>query len=180
VSTYRIRLAVDSDLDAVIGLRTEAEQWLRERGIAQWTSEFYAHSRGLLSESVAAGAAWVVEDGGRVVATVTLNGPDMDFWTEADDLDSAQYLGKLIVARSHANRDLGDAIMNWASVRAEQDGKTWLRLDCRRDNTGLHRYYQLRGWIHVRTVAVEGRFSGALFQRPAGLIAFSRSTVVGP
>ena len=76
----------------------------------------------------------------------------MDFWLGDPDVDDALYLGKMIVARSHAGRQLGDAIMNWAGEVAHHAGRRWLRLDCRRDNHGLHRYYKDRGFTHLRTV----------------------------
>ena len=160
----------DADLDAMIALRTEAEGWLRAAGVRQWTDDYSDYARGVLSSAVEAGAAWVIEDDGQVVATVSLNGADFDFWDPEDDPDSALYLGKMIVARTHAGRGVGDAIMNWASERAADMGKVWIRLDCRRDNERLHAYYLARGWQYVRTVYPPRRRteSGALFQRPAG------------
>jgi len=175
---YRIRRAEAGDLDAILGLRQEAEQWLRERGIEQWTDSWSEHARKLIADNLAAGKTSVVTRDGedQVVATVTLNGPDLDFWTEADDLDSATYLYKLIVSRSKAGTGLGDAILNWASERAAQDGKRWLRIDVWRDNHGLQDYYLKRGFHHVRTVHRDWRKSGALFQREAGSIAPATAT----
>jgi GNAT superfamily N-acetyltransferase len=170
---YTIRQATtDGDLDAMLQLRVEAETWMRQAGIRQWTSDYSDYARGVLRESVEQRVAWIVEsDRGEIAGTVTLNGPDMDFWQPADDPDSALYLIKMIVTRAHAGRGLGDAIINWASVRALAAGKTWLRLDCRRDNTRLHDYYRQRGFEHVRTVWPPPRRteSGALFQRAAGI-----------
>lgn len=170
MSTYLIRPARLDDLAAMVELRTEAERWLREAGIRQWTSEYAEYGREQLARFVESGIAWVVEDEGRVVATVSLNGPDLDFWDPEDNPASALYLGKMIVARSHAGRELGDAMMNWASIEAAERGKPWLRLDCRRDNQLLHRYYLQRGFTLVRIVHQPRRVSasGALFQRPAG------------
>lgn len=77
---------------------------------------------------------------------------------------------------------LGDAILNWASLRAAAAGKKWIRLDTRRDNTGLHRYYLRRGFEHVRTV-FPPRWrteSGALFQRPAGSVTETPSVALEP
>ena len=162
----------DADLDAIVHLRAEAEQWLRDRGIRQWTDDYHDYARGVLRDSVDHGAAWVFEDDGTVIATVTINGPDPDFWAWADDQDAGLYLGKMIVARSHAGRQIGDAIMNWASRRAVQSGKQWVRLDCRRDNTRLHAYYLDHGFTYLRTYHSPSRRteSGWLAQRPAGLL----------
>ncbi len=180
--TYPIRLATDADVDAIIGLRSEAETWLRRRGIQQWTDDYHDYAREVLRTSVAAGAAWVVETEGRVIATITVvDEADRDFWDPGDDLASALYLGKMIVARSHAGQQFGAAIMNWASRKAQAAGKRWVRLDVRRDNLRLHRYYQAHGWQHVRTVYPPRRRteSGTLFQRRAGHITPARSVVEG-
>ncbi len=175
---FLVRPAGAGDVAAVLGLRVEAEEWLRARGIAQWTPDYDDYARQVLRAAVDAGTAWVVDDLG-VVATVSLNGPDLDFWDPVDGPDTGLYLGKMIVARSHAGRDIGAALMNWASLRAAAAGKVWLRLDCRRDNTRLHSYYEERGFTHVRTVVPAGRrtMSGALFQRPAGAVMPAKSVV---
>jgi hypothetical protein len=41
-----------------------------------------------------------------------------------------------------------------------------VRIDVWTDNVGLHRYYEQRGFKHVRTLDLDYP-SGALFQRPA-------------
>ena len=41
------------------------------------------------------------------------------------------------------------------------------RIDVWTDNIGLHRYYENRGFKHVRTLDLADYPSGALFQRPA-------------
>lgn len=177
--TYAVRLAVAEDVDAMIRLRTEAEQWLRDNDIRQWTADYDQYARDVLRDAVAAGKAWVVEDDGQVIATISLNGPDLVLWHPEDDPATALYLGKMIVSRRYAGQDLGAALMNWASLRAAKAGKTWIRLDVRRDNINLHRYYETRGWTHVRTEVPEHRRteSGALFQRRAGSVTSAQTIV---
>ena len=177
MTAYRVRRATTNDIDDMMDLRTEAEEWMHEAGIEQWVPLHRRHSRGLLEEAVHAGTAWVVTDGadGPVAATATLKGPDLDYWTVDDSLDDAVYIYKIIVAREHGGRDLGGAILDWASRRAEGEGKAWLRLDCRRDNKGLHDYYLRHGFELVRIMEQPlrptelPRYTGALFQRPAGV-----------
>lgn len=180
--TYTPRLAEDNDLASLIALRTEAEAWLHAKGIRQWTDDYFDYARDVLAESVRRRTAWVVEYDRQVVATVTLNGPDMDFWSPDDVTDPALYLGKMIVARSHAGRDLGGAIMNWASLQAASQGQHWLRIDVRRDNAALHKYYLARGFEHVRTVCPPRRRteSGWLAQRRAGTLTPCPLTLTTP
>lgn len=152
---YTIRLAAPGDLDAVLGLRREAEQWLAANGIRQWTPDYDDYAVGVLTAWVGSGAAWVVEHGGEIVATASLNADaDADFWgwLEPAHQATALYLGKMIVRRDHAGRKIGESIMNWACGRVADAGRTWLRLDVRRDNRRLQRYYLARGFTHLRTV----------------------------
>lgn len=160
-----IRTATPDDVDAVVALRIEAEEWLHAAGINQWVDR----ARGIrnIRDGIAAGTTYVVaDDTGAVIASLTLAGPDLDFWTSEDDLDSALYLYKFMIAKRHRGTGLGDELLDWACAQAAQRGYRWLRLDCWRENTALQRYYQRRGFKYVRTVMVDGRGSGALFQRP--------------
>jgi len=102
-----------------------------------------------------------------VIATVTLNTrPDLDFWDPAED-GPGLYLYKLLVARDRAGEGLGADIVGWSVGQAARRGLPWLRLDVWRTNEGLQRYYRGLGFEHVRTVVVDGRDSGACFQRRA-------------
>jgi Acetyltransferase (GNAT) family. len=178
--TYRVRPAAPDDVEAIIELRLEAEQWLHARGIEQWVST----ERGIQSIRDHLEGTHVVEHQGGIVASLALEGPDPDFWTAEDDLVSGLHLYKFMIARPHRGTGLGDALLDWCCERAEAAGKAWLRLDCWRTNTGLQRYYLDRGFTHIRTVTVSWRDSGALFQRPASLrladttVAFASSTPV--
>lgn len=170
-NTHIIRPAQLDDLDAMLDLRVEAERWLRKQGIQQWTPDYDDYARRVLADFVEAGMAWVIDDDAQVIATVSINEPDPDFWGWSDDQDEALYLSKMIVSRQYAGHDLGGAILNWASQRARADGLRWLRIDVRRDNSALHRYYLAHGFEYVRTYHAPGRRteSGWLAQRPAGL-----------
>jgi ribosomal protein S18 acetylase RimI-like enzyme len=168
VATYTIRTATDTDLDTLIGLRRYAESWLHTASIQQWTD----HARGaavIRAGITDATTRVVLDDQGAIVASLTLSGPDPDFWTPADDPDSALYLYKFMIGPKGRGTGLGDALLDWACTQAQHRGKTWLRLDCWRTNTRLQAYYARRGFTLLRIVPVPGRDSGALMQRPATL-----------
>ncbi|MER5641857.1 GNAT family N-acetyltransferase [Kitasatospora sp. NPDC002227] len=172
MSTYQVRLATPDDVPALMELRTEAEQWLAEMGVDQWSDPDLGE-RAIQSwlQKINLGMAWVfLNDAGRVAATVSRGDADLDFWTEDDDPQSAFYIYKLIVSRSEAGNGLGGRILDWASLIAAAEGKSWLRLDVWRNNKGLQRYYQKAGFDHVRTEAPSHRLSGWLGQRRAGTV----------
>lgn len=170
---FHIRNAADTDIEDLIRLRTEAERWLAENGINQWVPMHQSQSRAILRNAVSQGGAFVVTDdaGGPVVGTVTLGGPDRDWWTQDEIENSAVYIYKMIVAREYAGQGIGSAMLDWASTQAQRAGTDWVRLDCRRDNTALHVYYQRQGFELIRIMQEPlritdlPRFTGALFQR---------------
>lgn len=170
--SHLVRPARDEDLAAMIAMRTEAEQWLRARGVTQWTNDYFDYARDVMASSVEAGTAWVIEHAGEVVATASLSpNADMDFWSAEDNPDHALYLGKMIVSRKTGGHGIGGSILDWACRRASRLGRDWVRIDVRRDNVELHNYYLARQFRHVRTVRPAHRRteSGWLAQRPAGV-----------
>lgn len=169
-----IRQAVDTDLPAMIDLRTESEEWLARKKIEQWTEDWNEVGREKMRKSVALREAWVVEYRNQIIATVTLNTrPDLDFWQPETD-GPALYLYKMLVSRSMAGQGIGADILDWSTDRAAKAGYEYLRLDVWRTNNGLQKYYLDHGFEHVRTVVIPGRDSGACFQRRARPVATPR------
>ncbi|SDH65759.1 Acetyltransferase (GNAT) family protein [Actinokineospora alba] len=169
-SSLEMRVAVPGELNIVLDLMGEAASWLKSIGVDQWQGPFRVER---IADGIAAGRVWFAE-GKRgvdreVVGTITVDEfADMDFWTEADDLDSALYVHRMAVRREDAGRGIGAFMLEWAAKLGRDHGKSRLRLDANRDNTSLQRYYQRLGWQHVRTVYRSWRPSGALFELPLG------------
>lgn len=171
---HRIRRATQADGAALMKLRLEAEEWLEAQGIDQWRSPgFRDRALDKWRTDIAAGRTYVVEDDDKdVVGTVTLARPDPDFWTPADDLDSAVYVAKLISTRRAAGSRLGGRIIDWAGSIARRQGRRWVRLDCDRANIRLQDYYLRESFAHVRTESPEHRLSGWMAQRPAEIVMY--------
>lgn len=165
--TLTIRSADEADLETVASLWNESAAWLREQGEDQWQ---YPVKRDNIRAAIDARTCWLVEnEHGASVATVTLDTfADPTLWLADDDPDDALYVHRLVVRQDQRSRELGSAILDWASVFATRAGKRWLRLDAWTSNTRLHKYYLDRGFTLVRTVHGPGIVSGTLFERPAG------------
>jgi DNA-binding GntR family transcriptional regulator/GNAT superfamily N-acetyltransferase len=161
-----IRQASEEDLSVVRELWEHAAEWLRKRGIDQWQ---YPPREERIAENIRAGECWIVEDEGVPIGTITMDSfADPDFWTAEEAEEPSLYVHRMVVRRDASGLELGSAMLDWASEQAAARGVHWLRLDAWRDNGDLQAYYTARGFTHVRTVEVDGRGSGALFQRPAG------------
>jgi GNAT superfamily N-acetyltransferase len=164
---YSIRPASTSDAPSLMALRAEAEKWLPSVGTDQWSdTQVGARAIEKWRQSIIEGRTWsIVNKAGEIAATVTRGPADLDFWHEEDQLETAFYLYKLIVARSASGKGLGALVLNWACQVAALEGRRWVRIDCWRTNSGLQRYYEGLGFQHVRTESPSHRKSGWLAQR---------------
>ncbi|MFF0136822.1 GNAT family N-acetyltransferase [Streptomyces sp. NPDC005227] len=181
--TEYLRPAAADDVPALLALRAEAEAWLRSKGTDQW-SDPETGERAITKwrASIDEGRAWVVVgEQGDVLATVSRGPVDRDFWTDTDCPETALYLYKLIVSRGASGRQLGGRIVDWMSRLAAMEGRTWVRIDTWRTNSGLHSFYERLGFEHLRTEEPSHRRSGWLAQRSAGVLAFPNNPLrVGP
>ncbi|MEV7720821.1 GNAT family N-acetyltransferase [Streptomyces sp. NPDC088184] len=167
----KITLAQSNDLPKLLAFREEAAAWLRRLGSDQWSRPYPADR---LLATIEAGAVFMLRDQEATAATITLTAEAEDgLWTDAELTAPSMFVNKLTVARTHAGRDIGGRLLDWAGDRAHQAGAKWLRLDAWTTNRGLQQYYLRHGFAHVRTVteggAVNGgpRVSGWLAQRAA-------------
>jgi ribosomal protein S18 acetylase RimI-like enzyme len=98
---------------------------------------------------------YIAELNGSAVATVTILWDDPVFWGERPA--DAAYIHKFAVSRAYGGRGLGQALVEWADVRAAEAGRAFLRLDCLRDNSGIRAYYERLGFEHRGDLFVTGR-----------------------
>jgi GNAT superfamily N-acetyltransferase len=164
-----ITLAQPEDLATLLAFRKEAAGWLSELGSDQWSRPYPADR---LLATIEAGTVFMVRDGDATAATITLTTvAEAGLWTEDELSEPSVFVNKLMVARTHAGRNLGGALLDWAGDRAYRAGAKWLRLDAWTTNDALQCYYLSQGFTYVRTVheggAVNGgpRVSGWLAQR---------------
>ncbi|MFJ4438060.1 GNAT family N-acetyltransferase [Streptomyces sp. NPDC088923] len=135
-------------MDEVLGVLDEAAGWLEARGVSQWPSRFEA---AWVREALTRGETWLVEIGGKVAGTATVDWSD-PLW--ADPGGTAGYVHRMAVRRWASG--LGSVILDWAGDAARQRGASTLRLDCVKSNGRLRSYYETRGFVHRGDVPVGG------------------------
>ena len=168
------------DMDDVARVLNSAAQWLTEQGIDQWPASFDEDGGWRLDklrDEAQRGHVFLLTWGqgqGRIpLATATVTDwADPDFaqaWP--DGPRNALYLMRLAVtpaartlARKYGRPGLGEMLINIAKDNVRYSGRRYLRLDCSRENTKLHAYYERLGFVRVGTVEVGTRRSGALYQ----------------
>lgn len=163
-----------ADLPRLIRFRTDAAAWLSALGSDQWAEPFPADH---IANSIKSGTVYLLRtsDQADPAATITLDEETDDLlWLPEELQEPALFVHKLTVDRQYAGQGLGTELLNWASTRASDQGKQWVRLDAWTTNLPLQRYYESHGFQHVRTVhdpLVGG--SGWVAQRPAVPARFS-------
>jgi ribosomal protein S18 acetylase RimI-like enzyme len=147
-------------VSSVVALLDEATVWATERGYEQWPLPF---PRDQVAAAIDRGEVYVAELNGDTVATVTLLRDDPAYWGERPA--DAVYVHKLAVSRACAGRGIGEALVEWADVKAAEDGRAFLRLDCLRDNARIRAYYERLGFEHRGDLVVNGR-GMSIYERP--------------
>ncbi|WP_179166811.1 GNAT family N-acetyltransferase [Streptomyces sp. CB03238] len=163
-----IRPASPSEADVIACMWDEAAGWLKSKGVDQWQ---YPANKDKIAQDIDHLHAYVAGRGADYLGTITVDTfADPEFWLPDDAPDSALYAHRIIVRPTADVAELGTALLDWASEKAAQFNKAWLRVDAWKTNAKLGRYYESQGFEHVRTVDLPHRRSGALYQRPAGSI----------
>ncbi|MEU6408643.1 GNAT family N-acetyltransferase [Microbispora sp. NPDC046933] len=181
VTELTLRRATPADLQGVLALLARTAGWLNGLGVRQWPAGGFPAER--IEPLIGEGVMYLLDTGedtgeeaGRVpAATIAVDGhADPEFWTPADRPDDALYVHKLAVSRTYSGQGLGEALLDWAALRAAMHNRPYLRLDCAKGNARLQSYYRRAGFRHVRTVDLPHRASGALFERDASGALFER------
>jgi len=171
-----MRQATPDDIDSVMEILGESARWLSSKGLSQWSNWYEGREK--VAKQVDAKHVWLLFEDDQLAGTVTIDPiGDADFWTPDQLAEPAVYVSKLAIRRSHAGRELGQFMLDWAGDYARRHGYSIVRLDAWRTNHALHRYYCSRGWTPMRTVSLPHRKSGALFQK---LVAQQGASPVSP
>jgi ribosomal protein S18 acetylase RimI-like enzyme len=153
--------ATSADLPRVLAILEDAAAWLQSRGIDQWRpGQFHADA---LLTSIEHQELYLAQVEGRDAATIILQWSDPKFWPP-ENHDTAGYIHKLAVHRSFAGQGLGQRLIDWASTRATERGKQFLRLDCMATNPSLCRFYENLGFV-LQDRKVIGTWQVALYER---------------
>lgn len=164
-------------LEDVLTVLNAAAAWLVDRGIEQWPASFDEgnHRVDKLRAQAEQGHVYVVRLGRYPIATATITpwaDPDFAAGWPPGTVDDALYVYRLASTRTARNLAWKGAwLLDFATQLAQEQGKKWIRVDCSRQNEGLHSYYLRLGFKPMGVqLAVDQRTgrprkSGALFQR---------------
>jgi GNAT superfamily N-acetyltransferase len=145
------------DWPALALIRAQAEQTMGKSGL--YTPEQLDSGVAQLQYRWERGAMHLARTGRRAVGAIGLDGPDTRLW---DDNAEALYLYKVMAV---PGLGVGPRLVTFAETQARERGLRLLRLDCLRENPGLHAWWKSQGFKHIRTTAIAGYDAGALFEK---------------
>jgi GNAT superfamily N-acetyltransferase len=144
------------------------DQWAKA-----WPNSRMRYER--VEKDIAAGKTWMVSDENANVGTITVDKEaPVDFagnyvWAPELRAETALYVRRTIVRRSHAGLGLGAGLLDWATDVAKRELKTTLlRIDVWTTNQQLHSYYRDQGFTFCEfrdPAALPGYPARALFER---------------
>lgn len=167
--TVTLTRATRDDVPAVLALFDGAVAWLVARGITtQWGIEPFSARPSAFAQFegyAERGVLYVARLGTEVVASIALSADVPAYarveWEAAGGpAQPFRYVEAFAVARQHAGRGIGAALLSWARRRTTESGATRLWLDCFADNPGLTGYYAGQGFTPAATSSW-GRGTGA-------------------
>jgi GNAT superfamily N-acetyltransferase len=150
-----IRLSRPDDLPALMDIFREARATIATLGIDQWQDGYPSES--LISEDIAQGRSYVLEEQGLIFGTFVLveTEPDYDCIYEGS-WEQERYLAMHRVAVRVSCRGTGasDAIVRYAVAHARQLQSDAIRIDTHRGNLPMRRMlekqgFQYRGVIYL-------------------------------
>ena len=155
MSRLEIRLATPREVETVVRILNEANDWIVELGQRPWNARPWGAAQA--APAIARGETYLAVDGGHAIATLTLQPADETIWPGRPS--DALYVHRFAVERAAHGRHVGRDLLDFAARIATEDGKRYLRLDCHCDNPRLRAYYIRLGFAYLgdRTVGTAPR-----------------------
>jgi GNAT superfamily N-acetyltransferase len=176
VNALELVQATLADTPSVLAILEDAVLWLRTKQLSTWEPN---HLKIVMPVAIERGEVYLAKlkptesdvptdisiDISITVGTVSMQWSDVPFWGEEIGNDSkACYLHKLAVLRSYAGQHIGAAIVKLVEQRTSGAGRSYVRLDCVRDNPNINAFYQKLGYVWQGAASVGG-FQANLYQK---------------
>lgn len=158
---YTVSPAFPADIDAILDIVRERQQWLANQGIDQWQGYEDIFPREYFMQKQATGALYAAKDAqGRLAGFIVLLKWD-PYW-KGHERPGALYMHNLASA-PHA-KGAGKTLLEFCERKAREENYCVLRLDCKADNKALNAYYQNLGFLPAGTCR-DGAYEGTLREK---------------
>ena len=161
----RFRKGEESDLERVMELVADAQNWFRRQGIDQWQDGY--PTREIILSDIACGENYIVEHNGVVVATCVISFAGEPTYNEIKGkgwLNGNRYavVHRIAVADEFRRKGIAKEILHYAEELSVGQGVADIRIDTHRDNVAMRSLLKKLGYTHCgRITLTSGAFREA-------------------
>lgn len=138
--------ACAEDAETVLSIMQEASQWLRSRGITQWSWTFTEEGAAHIARRIVEGGVFLAFLGEEAVGVIRLLWEDAIIWGEPGADGQAGYVHMFAIRRTVGGQGVGEAMLRWAETMFAAAGRRYIRLDTNDNNAGICAYYERLGF----------------------------------
>ena len=137
-----IKLAETKDIVAIMNILEERCTWFKENGIDQWANNYLGrYNKDYFNDVMKNHKLYVVKQENKVIGVFLLKEDDKTYWNNDD---SAYYIHHLATKIGYTG--IGTKIIEFIEKLAKENSKKYIRLDCKKNNNELNKYYQNQGF----------------------------------
>jgi ribosomal protein S18 acetylase RimI-like enzyme len=157
------------DSEEILRIQAEGDAWNSSKGFLPLAFRYSPKERKeFLNRHISESEIYLFKHKVEAVGLVRLQWNDPVFWGEAGWDPLAGYVHGLTIGSSWHGLGLGSWILSWAEARIRSQGMTCCRLDCMKENLGLCRYYETRGFEERGLVKLGNGWISKRYQKLIG------------
>jgi ribosomal protein S18 acetylase RimI-like enzyme len=161
----RFRKGVESDLERIMELVADAQNWFRQQGIDQWQDGY--PTREIISSDILGGENYIVEhnDVASAMAVISFRGePTYSEIKGKGWLNENRYavVHRIAVADECRRKGIAKEILHFTEELCAERGISDIRIDTHRDNRAMRSLLKKMGYTHCgRIILTSGAFREA-------------------
>ena len=153
----RFRKGSASDLEQIMTLVTDAQNWFRKQSIDQWQDGY--PTREIIAHDIAADENYIVEHDGHTVATAVISFAGEPTYAKIDGrgwLRERDYavVHRIAVADEHRRKGIAREILHFTEELCAERGVTDIRIDTHHDNRAMRALLKKLGYSHCGRITL--------------------------
>ena len=164
----RFRKGIEGDLERVMELVYDAQNWFREQGIDQWQDGY--PTRGLILNDIAHNENYIVELNGVIVATAVISFAGEPTYSEIKGrgwLNGNPYavVHRIAVSDKYRRKGIAKEILHFAEELCAEQGFADIRIDTHCDNRAMRSLLKKMGYTHCGRITLTSGASREAYQK---------------
>ncbi len=164
----RFRKGVATDLDDIMALVADAQNWLKEQGVDQWQDGY--PTRELILSDILGGTNYLIECNGVVAATavVSFDGePTYSRVVGKGWLNENRYavVHRIAVSNEYRGRGIAKEILHYTEELCVENGVFDIRIDTHRNNRAMASLLKKMGYSHCGRITLASGAAREAYQK---------------